>query len=121
MQGRTQPEKVKYFGERTENGGVVVVEDEHGCNVLPIRNDLRNLDTWQYDWGIQSRATQALALAILADALKDDAAAARLYLWFGLKFLVRADRQRFVITLPQINTWAIKALLTDLNMRGANA
>jgi hypothetical protein len=61
---------VRYRGQRTDSGAVVLAEDDQGrTKPLPHRFDLRKHSPSGFEWGFSGSGPAQLALAILADAL----------------------------------------------------
>lgn len=78
------PERVVYHGVRTLNDGALVVRVGDGpARVLSPRLDLAELST-AIEWGYPGQGPAQLAIALLADAIDDDAA-----LRFGRAFYER--------------------------------
>lgn len=79
---------------------VLVVTSDHACRPLRPRLDIENHSPTGFSWGYEGSGPAQLALAILADALKDDALAARLHQPF----------KRLVVSRwPQGGMWNIEA------------
>ncbi|MFY0613889.1 MAG: hypothetical protein JXQ99_20330 [Hyphomicrobiaceae bacterium] len=64
-----------YAGDRTIDGIVVTVDGQP----LDQRLDLKTITDDGFEWSFEGPASAQLALAILADHIKDDAKALRLY------------------------------------------
>lgn len=101
-------EKIEYRGCRQGAEAVVVkiVDDRSGS--LNPRLDLRNHSPDGPEWGYFGSGPAQLSLAILADALKDDARALRLY----------QDYKRIRIgVLPIMGSWALtrEQVLSDVS------
>jgi hypothetical protein len=60
-----------YHGMRTDKGCIVSVADAGNDYVLPLRLDLYNHSPDGFEWGYRGSGPAQLALAILADALKE--------------------------------------------------
>lgn len=67
-----------YCGLRGDDGAARVTI-EPGSQALPVRRDLRNHSPDGFEWGYGGSGPAQLALALLADALDDDARALALY------------------------------------------
>lgn len=67
-----------YAGVRHRDGAVTVIKCDTGERLNP-RYDLRNHSPDGFEWGYGGSGPAQLALAILADYLKDDENALRLY------------------------------------------
>ncbi len=65
-----------YRGIRTADRNVVCAISPDGPELLSLRLDLAPLSPEGFDWGQSGEGTAQLALALLADALGDDAAMA---------------------------------------------
>jgi Family of unknown function (DUF6166) len=88
------PVKV-YYGQP---GGAVIVQTDSRLAPLGPRYDLANHSPTGFSWGYGGSGPAQLALALLADALGDDALALRLYQRF--KF-------RVIGALPLNEAWAM--------------
>lgn len=86
-------EERRYIGQ---SDGTVYVCDGRGCTLLDPRFDLRNHSQSGFAWGYGGSGPAQLALAILADALGDDAKAKRLY---------QEYKERVISHLPQGKPW----------------
>ena len=68
---------VRYRGQRTPEGSIVVREDDQGrTRPLPCRFDLRKHSLTGFEWGYGGSGPAQLALAVLADAVGSDRAGA---------------------------------------------
>ena len=66
----------RYRGDRTQEGAEVWVDGKP----LPNRTDLKRLSRdWLFEWSYEGAEPSQLALAILADHLKDDTTALSLH------------------------------------------
>lgn len=81
-------------GERV----VYRVREDGFCTPLNPRFDLRNHSPTGFQWGYGGSGPAQLALALLADYLKDDARALQLYQDF---------KWSVIAVLPQNNAWTL--------------
>lgn len=94
-----------YVGGRPGGKAVVLVAAGHVARPLDPRNDLRNHSPDGFEWGYGGSGPTQLALAILADALGDDARALKLYQQF--KWAVINDLgDAWEISADQVRDWA---------------
>lgn len=83
-------------------GNVFVVEN-HLRHPLPPRHDLANHSPTGLSWGYSGSGPTQCALAILADALGDDARAVRLYQRFKEREIATRNREQpFEMTIDQV-------------------
>lgn len=90
------PTRISYRGRLSPRGPEVdriEYDDAHGVSsaLLPVRLNLRNHSPDGFSWGYHGSGPAQLALAILADALGDDARALELYQSFKAKVIARLD------------------------------
>jgi hypothetical protein len=86
-----------YRGYRDADGTAhVMIVDDDRLRVLPMQLDLFNHSPTGLEWGYGGSGPAQLALALLADALDDDATALILHQRFKWKF---------ISTLPQDSAW----------------
>jgi hypothetical protein len=86
-----------YRGYRDADGTAhVMIVDDDRLRVLPMQLDLFNHSPTGFEWGYGGSGPAQLALALLADALDDDAIAVILHQRFKWKFIA---------TMPQDVTW----------------
>jgi hypothetical protein len=84
---------VGYFGYRKDNGDAVVRRKRAGRSPrLPWRLDLSNHSPTGLEWGYGGSGPAQLSLAILADALDDDARALKLHQKFKWKVIGRLSQ-----------------------------
>src|SRR6516162_11027293 len=84
---------IKYVGTRTKEGCEVVKEvDGQSAGRLDPRLDLWNHSPTGFEWGYGGSGPAQLALALLADALGDDARAVRLHQRFKWEIVARLER-----------------------------
>lgn len=88
-----------YIGTRYPNDCIVTVNGAR----LNERRDLRNHSPTGFEWGYHGSGPAQLALAILADHLKDDAKALRLYQDFKRDVISRLHRDVWTLTSAQID------------------
>ena len=82
-----------YEGYRTADGCVVIVVDDSGRRrKLPLKLNLANHSPTGFEWGYAGSGPAQLALALLADVLKDDDRAMRLHQRFKHKHIATLDR-----------------------------
>lgn len=94
-----------YIGERTPDGCTVEVIDStnpNGGYSLDPRFDLRNHSPDGFNWSYSGSGPSQLSLALLADALGDDAKAQRHYQDFKFKVIARLDGDRFELSEEDI-------------------
>jgi Family of unknown function (DUF6166) len=86
-----------YYGYRDATGTAhVTVTDGNGVRHLPLRLDLDNHSPTGFEWGYGGSGPAQLALALLADALGNDAMAGVLHQPFKWKYIAK---------LPQDLPW----------------
>jgi hypothetical protein len=91
-----------YAGRRGSNGEAIVRIIERGdARALPLRLDLFNHSPTGFEWGYGGSGPAQLALALIADALGDDAIAIRLH---------QAYKWRAIATLPRMRPWRLTQL-----------
>ena len=99
-----QGRSVVYRGRRLSCGHVEVTRDG---KPLPHRFDLRNHSPTSFEWGYGDSGPSQLALALLADALGDDALAQRLYQTFKFKVVACLDSHTdWEMTSESIRLWS---------------
>jgi hypothetical protein len=96
----TRPLIKIYSGEIIYNEMVVTVND----SLLPLRLDLRNHSPTGFAWGYGGSGPSQLALAILADYLRDDHTALTLYMDFKWAVITR---------LPERKVWTLTGVQID--------
>jgi hypothetical protein len=86
----------EYLGFRRDGSGDAVVRRvrRHKQYLLPARFDLWNHSPTGFEWGYGGSGPAQLALAILADALDDDARASKLHQEFKWNVIARLDRNQ---------------------------
>lgn len=89
----------EYEGFRDKNGTHVVVW-VHGMprHNLPLRLDLWDHSPTGFEWGYPGSGPAQLALALLADALGDDARAVRLHQAFKCACVVNFPHARWAMS-----------------------
>lgn len=92
----------RYLGARTERGAIVLVHQGRRVYELSPRFDLRNHSPTGFEWGYQGSGPAQLSLAILADALGDDARAIRHYQSFKRCIVAPLKGNAFLITEEMI-------------------
>lgn len=81
----------------------VLVVDDAGGRPLRLRLDLFNHSPTGFAWGYGGSGPAQLALAILADALDDDARALRLHMMFKWRVISRLPRDAgFAISIESV-------------------
>jgi Family of unknown function (DUF6166) len=98
---------VHYFGEIDQKTGERLVYriGDGFCTALSPRLDLRNHSPTGFNWGYGGSGPAQLALAVLADHLKDEEQALKLYQDFKLKVIA---------TLPQAEPWTLHPEQIDM-------
>lgn len=100
---------VKYFGTRTDTEALVSkLVDEDGTRrrvELPTRTDLRNHSPTGFEWGYAGSGPSQLALAIMADYLKDDKKALEYYYYFKMEVITGLRGETFELTADQVRRW----------------
>ena len=94
-----------YIGDKTPQGCEVDVVDSTapgGGHPLNPRHDLRNHSPDGFSWGYSGSGPTQLSLALLADALGDDAKAQRFYQDYIYKVIARLDGDRFSLSEEDI-------------------
>ena len=94
-----------YIGERTPEGcAVEVIDRDHpgGGYLLDPRLDLRNHSPTGFEWGYTGSEPAQLALALLADALGDDARAQRHYQDFKFQVVGRLPHDGWELSQEDI-------------------
>lgn len=89
----------RYEGTRTKAGPIVTVDGE----LLDLRLELRNHSPTGFEWGYCGSGPAQLALAILADHLKNDEEALNLYQRFKWVIVVELPRRGWTLTTAQID------------------
>lgn len=88
----------RYEGRRTKAGPIVTVNGDD----LDPRFDLRNHSPSGLEWGYAGSGPAQLALAILADHLKDDAKALELHQSFKFAVITKLPRPGWTLTSDQV-------------------
>lgn len=88
-----------YEGRRTPLGNIVTVDGDP----LDLRLDLQNHSPTGFEWGYGGSGSAQLALAILADHLKDDQRALDLYQRFKWTVVAELRHQGWTLTTQQID------------------
>jgi hypothetical protein len=102
-------EATRYVGTRTEEGcEVVKVAEGQDPKPLEPRLDLFNHSPRGFDWGSRGSGPAQTALAILADAARDDRLALALHQDFKEDFIARADEKGFEISGKQVWEWVLE-------------
>jgi hypothetical protein len=97
-----------YRGHRLPSGGRVLAVDSKGNSYkLPLRLDLSNHSPTGFEWGYAGSGPAQLALAILADALGDDARALRLHQRFKAHYIQNIDSDDWSIDASEVRRWAM--------------
>jgi hypothetical protein len=94
-----------YLIERTPQGVTAeVLDSDHppGGYALDPRHDLRNHSPDGFEFGYSGSGPSQLALALLADALGDDALAAEHYHAFKSRVIAPIEGDRFEISQEEI-------------------
>jgi hypothetical protein len=97
---------------------ICIVDHRSGMYRLPVRLDLANHSPDGFAWGYHGSGPAQLALALLADALEDDARALRLYHHFKNRVIARLPKeQEWTMTRAQIwdHVRAIEEALSPMN------
>lgn len=101
--GRKRGGMKRYVGTRTANGCTVEVIDQEGWREpLDPRFDLRRHSPDGYSWGYSGSGPSQLSLALLADALGDDARAQAAYMDFKFQVVGRIAGDSFELTEDDI-------------------
>jgi hypothetical protein len=91
---------IQYEGHRTKAGPVVTVNGEP----LDPRHDLHNHSPDGFEWGYPGSGPAQLALAILADHLRDDEQAMNLHQRFKWAVVAELPERKWTLTSKQIET-----------------
>ncbi len=94
-----------YIGERTPEGCTVEVLDSSNPNggyALDPRHDLRNHSPDGFNFGYGGSGPAQLSLALLADALGNDAKAQQWYQDFKFKVIARLEGDHFELSQEDI-------------------
>jgi Family of unknown function (DUF6166) len=94
-----------YHGLRTDSGCIVSVKDDDNDYLLPWRCDLFNHSPTGLEWGYGGSGPAQLALAILADTLRDKMAE------HSNTAMARRAADRVAVQLHQDFKWAYIAKL----------
>jgi hypothetical protein len=98
---QVEPQKI-YFGIRHHSGVIVGVLDPSGAiRTLPARHDLFNHSPTGFEWGYHGSGPAQLALAILADLLKDDRLAVSFHQDFKRRVVALCQRDHWFITAEE--------------------
>jgi hypothetical protein len=89
---------IQYEGRRTKAGPVVTVNGEP----LDARHDLHNHSPEGFEWGYPGSGPAQLALAILADHLRDDEQAINLHQRFKWAVVAELPKHKWTLTSKQI-------------------
>ena len=93
-----------YKGFRGENGAQVVIKQDGIEMHLRERWDLRNHSPDGFEWGYGGSGPAQLALAICADATRDDAVAQQVYQDFKFRVVSSLDHEGFLLTEHYVKT-----------------
>ena len=92
----------EYVGQRI-NGDTLVYRVRYGRRyVLPLRLDLDNHSSTGFEWGYGGSGPAQLALAILADALRDDERALKLHQEFKWAVTARLTRDEWRLSRDEV-------------------
>ena len=89
---------IQYEGCRTKAGPMVTVDGE----LLDPRHDLHNHSPDGFEWGYPGNGPAQLALAILADHLRDDEAAINLHQRFKWSVVAKLPERKWTLTSRDI-------------------
>ena len=105
-----------YEGKRTAAGPVVTVRYGIEASRLPLdpRFDLRNHSPDGFNWGYGGSGPAQLALALLADALRNDHYAQLWYQDFKFQVVAAWLCDDFVISDEEIKNWFMAAAKKEL-------
>ena len=96
-----------YLGRRGDfQADVVAVDEMENHRPLAWRLDLSNHSPTGFEWGYAGSGPAQLALAILADALGDDARALRLHQRFKAAFIQNLSGDEWTIRAAAVRIWA---------------
>lgn len=97
-----------YTGRRTQNGCKITVrEDGRRARPLRPRLDLWNHSPTGFEWGYGGSGPAQTALALLADALGDDALAGRLHQGFKWDRIDSLKEATWQMSEAEIVAWAV--------------
>jgi len=103
-----------YTGERPAGTAHVrVVNLGEGDQPLDPRLDLMNHSPDGFDWGYGGSGPAQLALALLADAVGNDAIALRYHLEFKNGFVSRLSGNKWTIPADYVRGWARAMAMVD--------
>ena len=91
-----------YHGERTADGSVVRVSVNGVDCALPLKLNLRNHSPTGFEWGYGGSGAAQLALAICANALRDDERAVRVYQAFKWRVIAPLQSDSWRMTGGEI-------------------
>lgn len=115
------PDSRRYLGTRTEQAGpgtVMVMDDPaetHRSRYLDPRHDLRNHSPDGFQWGYAGSGPAQLALALLADALGNDAVAVCFYQRFKANVIARITGDTW-----EMSAGGIRAEVESLGWKGTD-
>jgi Family of unknown function (DUF6166) len=92
-----------YRGRRRYNGCRVLVNNRR----LPLRLDLRNHSASGFEWGYEGSGPAQLAVAILADFLRDDDTALRLHQPFKRDIIAHLPVMSWEMSEEVVASWCM--------------
>ena len=104
---------VSYEGKRTSTGTVVTRQSAEQTE-LPLRLDLAYHSPTGFEWSYGGSGPAQLALALLADALEDEAAAQALHQCFKWEVVAKLPQEGWRLTQESIRE-VVRDLQTTAN------
>jgi adenine-specific DNA-methyltransferase len=105
----------QYIGVRTAPSNTVTVDG----NPLLLRLDLRSHSPWGFEWGYEGSGSTQLALAIIADHLRDDARALAHYQEFKREVVSNLPHAEWTLTSKEIDDALVR--ISKMNGVSSNA
>jgi len=103
--GHAEPGQEKFYVAFGDHNVRILTAD--GVRALPLRLDLSNHSPTGFSWGYGGSGPAQLALALLADALKDDERALRLHQPFKWQVTAMIKRPCWVLSVGEVREVAI--------------
>lgn len=100
---------VEYRGIEGDHDTLIIRVELKGGHedVAPLnpRTDIRNHSPSGMSWGYMGSGPSQLALAILADHMKDDVKAEKYYMQFKAEVISKITDDAFVLSNEKVQTW----------------
>lgn len=103
----------RYIGHRHQDHTHVTVVEDIRSEPLDPRLDLWNHSPTGFEWGYEGSGPAQLALAILADHLRDDDAAVKLHQPFKRRVVANLDEDHWELASEHVQAALQEIMTTD--------